>query len=219
MRAEARRPPRRWPWVAGLGVISGIVLVALLVGAPRETPSSTPTTSPSSTTSTSREVPSGCLVEGLDSAMLLRTQQLAPHTQEGAVELAAALSRWLQQYPQPSADDAAAAAGILASESPVNLQQTVTTTENPSKGLVPNGEPFHISTVLGEWLVESYSPERAIVSTQAAIVVNNAINPQFRLGTSFELVWEADHWAVLQARQPRDVQQLVDAGTAFEGGC
>jgi hypothetical protein len=41
-------------------------------------------------------------------AMVLSAEKLAPHTTNGAVEVATAFVRWLNQYPYPSASTYAA---------------------------------------------------------------------------------------------------------------
>ncbi|WP_440711660.1 hypothetical protein [Herbiconiux sp. YIM B11900] len=228
MRAEARPPRRIWPWfLAGAAVIAAAVVVlviALRPASPNQVDGApVPTPTPSTTVVTDQE-PTGCLGgPERDAAMLLAAQAAAPHTTNGAVEVAAAMVRWTFRDPAVTADEAAQVEGVLFASTATpqfrDLTSALPKGQNNSSGVVPNGTPFYLSTVPGVWHVESAEPDRVEVSVGAAYVIDGELSPQLRSSSTLTLVWEDDAWKLESGSLSRTTQDLYAIGTTFTGGC
>lgn len=224
MRAEARPPRRKWPWiVSGAAVAALVVGGAVWYGARNTDVTTEPTASPSAT-STSAPVdvePTGCLGgDTRDATMVLAAQAGAPHTSNGAVEFATALMRWMHQYPVPPAEDVAEVEeAVIASGSPYDLVSAYAGEPNTSGALVPDGTPFALSTVPGVWNLESYADDTATVTVGAGVVINGELHPTFRMAKTFTLDWEGGHWTFDQASLDRTTEELYSIGTPYTGGC
>ncbi len=228
MRAEARPPRRIWPWfIAGVAVIAAAVVVLVVTLRPASSnqvdaaPAPTPTPS---TTVVTDQAPTGCLGgPGRDAAMLLAAQEAAPHTTNGAVEVAAAMVRWTFRYPGPGADEAnqVGESVIASSATPgfANLSAAAAANPNPSRGVVPDGTPFYLSTVPGVWHVESAEPDRTEVSVGSGYVIDGELSPQLRSASTFVLVWQDGAWKLESGSLSRTTQDLYAIGTTFTGGC
>jgi hypothetical protein len=224
MRAEARPPRRKWPWiVSGAAVAALIVVVGIWYGARANDTPTEPTAGPSAPgTSAPVDVePTGCLGgDERDAAMVLAAQAGAPHTSNGAVEFATSYVRWLTRYPVPSQEEAeeVEAAAVVDSAS-YDLVGSLAAEPNLSGSLVPNGEEFYVSTVPGVWNLESYADDTAEISVGVGVVINGELHPQFRISTMLTLSWENEGWHVAQANQPRTTEELFSIGTGYTGGC
>ncbi|GAA1062031.1 hypothetical protein [Agromyces bracchium] len=165
--------------------------------------------------------PTGCLGGGSrDAAMVLAAQDQAPHTSNGAVEVAAAVLRWMHQYPVPSVDDIDQfEQQLVASSSPYDLASAYADDPNTSGSLVPDGTPFHLSTVPGVWHLESYSDVDAVVTVGAGLVIDGELHPTFRMAKTFTLTWADDGWQFDEASLDRTTEELFAIGTPFTGGC
>ncbi|MEO8093663.1 MAG: hypothetical protein ABI632_01895 [Pseudolysinimonas sp.] len=219
MRAQARPPRRKWPWivVAGLLVAAAIAVTLWYTSQHPATPAA-PTSAPTTSAAPAAE-PTGCLVPGQDVQMLLDTQKKAPHSTTGAVEFAAALLRWLHQYPNPSTEDAAIAQReVMASTSDYDLVEALKDNPNTSNALVPNDTDYHLTTGINNYLVESYSDSAASITLNGTVFVNGAINPQLVIATTYALVWEKDAWRVDSSSRP-EPGRLAAVGKPFTGGC
>jgi len=220
MRAEARPPRRRWPWV----IVVGILIVATVAGAvwfssQNRSGTAQPTSEPASSPPPAAAEPTGCLVPGQDTQMLLEAQKQAPHTTTGAVEFAAALLRWSYQHPNTSMNDAEIAQySIIAGGSRVDVVGALKDNPNASNGLVPNDTDYHLSTVISRYLMESYTDAEATVTVNGVVYVNGAINPQLVLGTTYTLTWEQDAWR-LSTVSTTEPGRLAVAGKPFTAGC
>ncbi|GAA1772203.1 hypothetical protein GCM10009747_37480 [Agromyces humatus] len=225
MRAEARPPRRKWPWivsgvvVAALGVAGGIWYSAslpdkppIVIGSPG------PVTPPPRNDDVE---PTGCLGgDSRDTAMVLAAQEAAPHTSNGAVEFATSYVRWLTRYPVPSPAEAeAVAAAAVVDSGAYDLVGSLADEPNLSGSLVPNGEEFYVSTVPGVWNLESYAGDTAEISVGVGVVIDGELHPQFRISTMLTLSWEGDAWHVDHANQPRTTEELFSVGTGYTGGC
>ena len=224
MRAEARPPRRRWPWIiAGAVVVAALVVVGVWYGTRSSSPPTAPTVAPSATTraTTADVAPTGCLGgEGRDAAIVLAAQKAAPHTSNGAVEVAAALVRWSRRYPVPTQEEAnAVQAALISPKADFNLAAAFQGDPNLSSSLVPDGEEFYVSTVPGVWNIESYSGDSARVSIGTGLVINGELHPTFRLSSMYTLTWSKAGWTVVSANQPRPTEQLFPIGTSFTKGC
>ena len=220
MRAEARPPRRRWPWVIVVGIlIAATVAGALWFTSQNRDGTAQPTSEPASSSAPVAAEPTGCLVPGQDLQMLLDTQKQAPHTRTGAVEFAAALLRWFHQHPNPSIEDGTTAqSSIIASSSSGDIVASIRNTPNSSNGLVPNDIDYHLSTVISRYLMESYTDAEATVTVNGVVYVNGAINPQLVLGTTYTVTWEQDAWRLSTVSTP-EPGRLAVAGKPFTAGC
>ncbi|MCS5732428.1 hypothetical protein [Herbiconiux daphne] len=228
MRAEARPPRRIWPWfIAGAAVIAAAVIVLVIALRPAPTTqvdaAPVPTPTPSTTVVMDQE-PTGCLGgPERNAAMLLAAQAAAPHTTNGAVELAAAMVRFTFRDPSVSADEAAQVEPILFASTATpqfrDLTGALPQGQNNSSGVVPNGTPFYLSTVPGVWHVESAEPDRVEVSVGAGYVVDGELSAQLRSSSTLALVWEDDTWKLESGSISRTTQDLYAIGTTFTGGC
>jgi len=201
-----------------LVVAGGVWYVNRPGDAPTE-PTAAPSASPS--TAPVDGDPTGCLGgDARDAAMVLAAQAEAPHTSNGAVEVAAALVRWSRRYPVPSQEEASLVqAALIAPEAGYDLASTFAGDPNLSASLVPNGEEFYLSTVPGVWNLEAYAGEIARVSVGTGVVVNGELHPTFRISTMYTLVWTDAGWIVTAANPPRPTEELFSIGTGFTEGC
>jgi hypothetical protein len=199
-----------------------LALIAAGVWFGRESTSGSPaSTVPPTNTPTDIAQPTGCLGgSNRDADMLLTTQAQAPHTSNGAVDFAAALARWSHRFPVPSTEESERVqAAAIASEAGYDLRKVYASNPNASGGLVPDGTPFYISTVLGVWHLEEYSGNTARVSIGTGIVVNGEMHTSFRLSTMYELKWAEVGWQIVAAVPPRPTEELFELGIAFTAGC
>lgn len=224
MRAEARPPQRKWPWMVAGAVVVALVITGgvLYVNRPAAAPTEfTAAPSPPPSTAPIDVDPTGCLGgDGRDAAMVLAAQAEAPHTSNGAVEFATAFMRWGFQYPVPDeAQVDQVAEHVLSADSPYDIRGSYANSPNTSGSLVPNGTPFFLSTLPGTWNLESYSDEEAVVTIGTGIVIDGELHPTFRLAKTFTLVWEGSRWMFESTSLERTTEELFSIGTAFAGGC
>ncbi|NNC14057.1 hypothetical protein HII28_19540 [Planctomonas sp. JC2975] len=231
--SDAPRPVRtrpRWPWiVVGLAaLLVALVLILALTGGFSSTSNAQPTARPTSSQSpTATDAPgvaaNGCIGgNGRDAAMLIAAQKAAPHTTNGAASMAAAFMRWLYQFPNPSTGDVQQVTQSIVSskDDPEQFAQFVTSDTNRSGGLVPDGQPFSVSTVPGVFYVESTSTaDQPVISVGAGLVTDGALSATLRESTTVTLRWEDGAWKVLGAKGTRTTQSLFSIGTAYSGGC
>lgn len=226
MTAPITSPPRRrWPWIVAIIAAAAIVatILALTLNHP-STPVATPTPTPTRTTPAADAAPTGCLGgPERDAAMLLAAQKAAPHTTNGAIEVAAALVRWTFRYPTFSADEANEVSEQVISKSATSefrdLAGASQKNPNNSGGVVPDSTPFYLSTGPGVWHLESGSADVVTVSIGAGYVVNGALSPQLRSSTTVEMVWEDGAWRAKSGSITRTTEELFRIGTSFTGGC
>lgn len=231
---------RRTRWLIAAGVVVALLCVAVIgyVAGRQGLPRASGTTSPSSPTRTQPaaaspsasasdvlgSAPTGCLGgPRRDAAMVLAAQEQAPHTPYGAVEVAAALFRWAVQFPEPTAADVHEVAPVFAESRRAIAQQQLIAdyraNPNPSAGLVPDGQPFHLSTANGQWLIaRGGTGDQLTVGVEATFVVNGVQSPTKSLTESFDLIWEGGAWR-LHGLAEGDAGRLASGGTHFTGGC
>lgn len=223
-RTTARPPAPKWPWIVGIIVVAVLVVVAVVVFT-RPSGNDQPISSPAATSTAAAdggEAPTGCLGgDKRDAAMVLAAQKAAPDTSAGAVEFAAAMQRFLYQYPYPSADDAAAASKtVMAKDAETrDLAAFFATNPNISGGLVPDGQTYYRSTIPGVWHLESYSNDQAVVSIGTGVVVDGKLNTTIRGSITVTVVWEDGAWKFLTSSGTRTTEDLYSVGTAFTAGC
>jgi hypothetical protein len=226
MSAPTAAPRRKWPWIliAVIIVAAIIVLVVVRVASGGTPTVATPTDSPTKLRSTpiSDASPTGCLGgSSRDAAMVLKAQSKAPDTSNGAVEVAAAFTRWIQRYPYPSASDATTIQkSVLASNSFTdNLVDYLAGKPDLSGGIVPAGETYYMSTVPGVWNVESASSKRVVVTVGTAFVVNGAVSSSLRSSITVTENWQTGGWHVANVAGKRTTEELFSIGHPFTGGC
>jgi hypothetical protein len=226
MNAQVPSPRRRWPWIviAGVAVAAIVVVLAVHFASGIASPSASPTASHPMSTSTPvpDNAPTGCLGgASRDASMVLRAQSEAPHTSNGAVEVASAFTRWIQRYPYPSASDAATIQKkVLASKSFTDdLVNYIAGKPDLSGGIVPAGQTYYMSTVPGVWNLESASSNKAVVTIGTAFVVNGAVSSSLRSSITVTEDWQSGGWRIANVAGTRGTEQLFSIGHAFTGGC
>ena len=230
----------RWPYViaaAVLVVAAGIAIVyatgrgskgpaAVKTPAASSAPSALTTGGASGAGDDEDDAPpTGCLGgQDRNAAMVLAAQKAADHTAYGAVEVATAFYRWLWQYPAPSAAESnQVAANIIAPAAiaawKVTDGELVADGGNITRGVIPAGTPFHISTTNGIWrVVDSSTPDKITVDLAAGYVINGALSPTKSEVVGVVMVWQDGAWRV-EGGTTVDQSMLANAGTRFTGGC
>lgn len=225
MRAEAKRPRRIWPWFAiGAAALLALVIAIVLVG---RGPTGPPSASPSSPQTSASPVhsdadPTGCLGgEGRDAKMVLTARSDAPHTSNGAIEVATAFVRWLNQYPYPSARDIAAvqATALSSRAQTKDMAAFFATKPNLSGGLVANDSPYYLSTVPGVYYLESAAPNEVTASIGTALVVDGALSATLKGSITVTVSWEDGGWKFVSSKGTRTTEELYSIGRPFTDGC
>ena len=212
----------RWIWIVGIVAVVVIaigVVLATTLNHPTATPTATAST-PARTAQPTDTAPTGCLGgNARDASMLLAAQKAAPHTANGAVEVAAALVRWTFRSPSFSTDEASEVSQKVISSSASDEFKNLQPTSNNSGGVVADGTPFYLSTAQGVFYLESASADTVTVSIGAAYVIKGAVSPQLRSSTTVAMVWEDGAWKAKSGSITRTTEELFRIGTAFTGGC
>lgn len=225
---------RRWPWIVGaiaaaLVVAVGPVVVVNLTNpeppppsgpAPGTTPAPTESSPPSPGASFDGRGPNGCAGgQTIDADMVLTAQQEADNSTDGAVEVAAAFTRWIARTPLPSAEEAATIeAEVLAADAFTDDLAAYLATEPNQTGIEGGGEVY-FSTTNGVWQVESATPDAATVTIGSMVVVDGAIDSTRANSTTVDLVREDDRWKVVGGGGRVDLNVLFENGIEFDGGC
>lgn len=227
---DAPRPVRtrpRWPWIVGALALLVILVVVFALTAPRGGDDrAVPATTAPTPTEISTDAPgaavSGCIGgRERDAAMLVAAQKAAPHTENGAASFAAAFVRWLYQYPTPPASDVQAVTQRIysADADPKKVIDFLAGSPNLSGGLVPDSQPFYVSTVPGVYYIESAEPNKVSVSVGGGLVTDGALSATLRESITVTAQWEHGAWHVVESKGTRTTQDLFAIGTAFSGGC
>ena len=226
MRAEAQRPRRIWPWLVGVASIVIALLIVIVVTSQRPTgpPASSPTSSPAQSPSASGNdvEPTGCLGgQSRDANMVLAAGTSAPHTSNGAIEVATAFVRWLNQYPYPTAADIAAVEKVaLSGSAPTkDIGAFFDSKPNLSGGLVPDQSPYYLSTVPGVFHLESAATDEVTASIGSALVVDGALSPTLKGSITVTVAWESGGWKFVSSEGTRTTEDLYSIGLPFTAGC
>lgn len=226
MRAEAQRPRRVWPWFVGVAAIVIALLIAIVVtghgptGPPVASTSNSPTPTPSA--SINDVEPTGCLGgKNRDADMVVSAGASAPHSSNGAIEVATAFIRWLNQYPYPTAADIAVIEkGALSGSAPTkDIAAFFDTKPNLSGGLVPDQSPYYLSTVPGVFYLESAASDEVTASIGTALVVNGALSPTLKGSITVTVAWESGGWKFVSSEGTRTTEELYSIGRPFTSGC
>jgi hypothetical protein len=218
---------RRWPQILATVAVVVVLAIAGIIyfGSRAATPTATPTvtSSPSATSTVSADpAPTGCLGgPARDAAMVLTAQKTAPHTTNGAVEVATAFTRWLNQYPYPSTADAqlVAKSGLATGAPTKDLVAFFASSPNLSGGLVPNNSPYYLSTVPGVYHLESAATDEVAASIGTGLVVNGELSATLRGSITVTVHWEGRGWKFVSSAGIRTTQDLYSIGKPFTGGC
>jgi hypothetical protein len=155
--------------------------------------------------------------------MLLAAQKMAPHSTNGAVEVAAAFVRWTFRHPTATVEEAdQVAPEIIASDASASFKDlgtAVAQNQNPSGGAVADGTDFYISTTPGVYYVDSDGDDTVTVSIGAGYVIGGAVNPQLRSTSTFTLVWQRGAWRIKSGSLSHTTEELFKIGTPFTEGC
>jgi len=219
-------PRRRWPWivVAVVVVVAIVILLAMRFASGGTVPVARPTDSHtrSSSTPVTNAAPTGCLGgSNRDASMVLTAERLAPHTTNGAVEVATAFVRWLNQYPYPAASTYAAIEkdGLARTAPTQDLASFFASDPNLSGGLVPDSTTYYLSTVPGVFHVESASTDLVSASIGTGLVVQGALSPTIRGSITVTMLWERGSWKFVSSKGTRTTEDLYSIGTPFTAGC
>ena len=228
MNAPADKTRRRRSWAIGALIV--VVLAAVTVIAVRvyssgpdsesaDRPSSNASSTPAPVEPTESAV-TGCLGgEQRDAAMVRAAQGSAEHSEPGAVEVAAAFVRWLNQYPYP-ADAEQVQQSAMSAEAPTrDLVGFFETEPDLSGGLVAANEPYWLSTVSGVYYVEAAEPDVVTASIGTALVRDGELSPTLKGSITVTVSWEDGQWAFVRSEGTRTTEDLFSIGTPFSGGC
>jgi hypothetical protein len=153
--------------------------------------------------------------------MVLGAEKLAPHTTNGAVEVATAFVRWLNQYPYPAANTYSVIErnGLAKSAPTQDLTSFFASDPNLSGGFVPDDTAYYASTVPGVYHVESVTTDSVSASIGTGFVVNGALSPTLRGSITVTVHWERGSWKFVSSKGMRTTENLYSIGTPFTAGC
>lgn len=222
---------RRWLFIAGgaavaIAAVAGVSIYYSSQGTEQPAPSaaqpptsSAPAATPAPGASFDGRGPNGCAGgQTIDAQMVLTAQQEADNSTDGAVEVAAAFTRWIARTPLPSAEEAATIeAEVLAADAFTDDLAAYLAT-GPNLTGVGGGE-VHFSTINGVWQIESSTPDSATVSIGSSIVSNGALDSTQGNSTTVDLVREDDRWKVVRGDARVELNVLFENGIEFDGGC
>ena len=224
MRAQATRPRRIWPWILLALIVISAIIAALTVTV-WDPGSSQPTASPTATatgTPAPDAEPTGCLGgTNRDAGMVLAAQAAAPHTSNGAIEVATAFVRWLNQFPYPTTTDIEAIEqnGLASSAPTKDIAGFFADNPNLSGGLVPDGTEYYLSTLPGVYYLEAAADDEVTASIGTALVINGELSSTLKGSITVTMKWEADSWKFESSEGTRSTEELYSIGRSFTGGC
>jgi len=219
----ARRGFPRW----AIAVLIAVVVLALVAGVsiwyqmhpPTTAAAPSPSTSSAPAAVAGGDIPNGCLAgTSTSAAALLVAATKAPHTEAGAVGLAAAFTRWAGQYPHPTTTDGERVVAALASthadgsilDIPANIAA-----KKPRDGWVSGG----VSFADGRYIVDGAGADQLTVTVGGAGIKNGLPIPDNTVVGTFMLVWENGMWKLQSSLPARTDENLFTNGAALAGGC
>ena len=209
--------------VAALAIVGGVIAaVTVSVWNPGGSqPTTAPTATASATTVPDTE-PTGCLGgTARDAAMVLAAQGAAPHTSNGAIEVATAFVRWLNQYPYPTADDVTVIekSGLASNAPTKDIAGFFAGNPNLSGGLVPDGTDYYLSSLPGVYYLESAATDDVTASIGTALVIDGDLSSTLKGSITVTMKWETDGWKFVSSEGTRSTEELYSIGRPFTGGC
>ena len=215
--ADARRGFPCWAWL----VVGAVVVVALVGGVAAWYQANPKASSPAATpaaTNGAAAIPNGCLAgSSNEAAGLLKAQKEAPHSEAGAVGLAAAVLRWIAQYPRPSAGDGATVSTAILARGATGTVANLAANMAAAKPL-PGVTSGSLNFADGRYVVEEATPDMVRVTVGGAEVRNGKPTNQ-KISSTITLVWEDGAWKVRSDGNDRELDDLLATGSAFSGGC
>lgn len=219
-------PRRKWPWILVAVAVVAVIVALLAVHFASGTTTATSSPSPSPTKSSSAPArdaaPTGCLGgSNRDAAMVISAQGKAPHTTNGAVEVATAFIRWLNQYPYPAASTYSEIEkdGLAKAAPTKDLATFFASDPNLSGGFVPDNTDYYASTVPGVFHVENASADTVSASIGTGFVVNGVLSSTLRGSITATMHWEDGRWKFVSSKGTRTTEDLYSIGTPFTAGC
>jgi hypothetical protein len=215
---SARRGLPRWAWI-----VTGLVVVLALVGGVStwyqgHPQTGEPAANAPAPTAGAAAVPNGCMAGASnDAAGLLQAQKDAPHSQTGAVGFAAAVLRWIAQYPRPSAKDGTTVAASILARGATGTIANLATNMASAKTL-PGVNSGSLNFSDGRYMVEEATPDMVRVTVGGAEVQNSKPTNQ-NIASTFTMVWESGVWKVRSDGTELSLEELFTEGSAFSGGC
>jgi hypothetical protein len=204
-------------------MVAGLVVVLALVGGVStwyqgNPPTGQPAPKINEPTATAAAVPNGCMAgSSNDAARLLQAQKDAPHSQDGAVGFAAAVLRWIAQYPRPSAQDGNTVAESILAKGATGTIADLAANMASAKTL-PGVNSGSLNFSEGRYMVEEATPDMVRVTVGGAEVQNGKLTNQ-NIASTFTMVWESGVWKVRSDGTERSLEELFTEGSAFSGGC
>ena len=186
--------------------------------APTSPSAETTTSSPPPATAAPAGVASGCIV-GPDNSTeaLLLAQQEAPHTTEGATDLAGQILKWINQFPRPSSVQVEQALESLGASS---ADESVTTLAAQLSELRTDVPSFSTSLDEGGYAVLEEQSDLVRVSVYGAAERYENDPEAGAAAATYTLIWEDDMWRILSSSAgAQSYEQMAATGTPFTGGC
>ncbi|GAB7190761.1 hypothetical protein NUM3379_14680 [Kineococcus sp. NUM-3379] len=155
----------------------------------------------------------GCLGGPSDLDAAVVAAQRAPLTDAGAASFAATLLRWATATPAPP-QQAATAAAVLTADATA-AARNLSGTHDPERTTLTT------SLADGRWYVESSRPGEAVVSVLARASGTREGEPQGEAWLAGSLVLSSADgvWRLRDITGARSVDDLLDVGTPYAGGC
>lgn len=213
---NARRGFPRWAWLV-VGVVVALALVGGVTAWYQANPQTSSPATPAATNGAAA-IPNGCLAGAPnDAASLLRAQKEAPHSEAGAVGFAAAVMRWIAQYPRPSAGDGTTVSAAILAKGATGTVANLAANLAAAKPL-PGVTSGSLNFADGRYLVEEGTPDMVRVTVGGAEVRNGKPTDQ-KIASTVTVVWEGNAWKIRSDGTERTLDELFATGSAFSGGC
>ncbi|AOY74438.1 hypothetical protein ARZXY2_4939 (plasmid) [Arthrobacter sp. ZXY-2] len=213
----ARRGFPRWAWI----VVAAAAVIALVGGVAAWYQANPQTSGPAAAPSATSDVattPNGCLAgKSNDATGLLKAQKEAPHNEAGAVGFAAAVLRWIAQYPRPSVADGTRVSGTILAEGATGTVANLAANLAAAKPL-PGVNSGSVNFADGRFAIEESTADMVRVTVGGTEVRNGKPTGQ-KIASTVTVVWEENTWKVRSDGTERTLDELFADGSAFSGGC
>ncbi|PPK98184.1 hypothetical protein CLV92_102337 [Kineococcus xinjiangensis] len=159
-------------------------------------------------------VPAGCLGGEVDlDTAVLTAQREAPPTPAGAAAFAATVLRWATATPAPP-QQAATAGAVLTPDATAAAR-------NLSGVHEPGSATLTTSVAEGRWYLEAFTPEEAVVSVVGRARGTRDGEPAGEAWVAGSLVLRQleGTWRLHDITGARPVEEIMDIGRPFPGGC
>jgi hypothetical protein len=226
--AAPQKSRLRSRWAIGalvVVVVAAVIVIAVRVYSSDSGPGGAGSADPSASATPAPVEPSAAAVTGClggeqrDATMVRTAQDSADQSEVGAVEVAAAFVRWLNQYPYPADADQVQQSALSVDAPTRDLVAFFDSGPDLSGGLVPEEEPYWLSTVSGVYYVESADTDSVTASIGTALVRDGALSPSLKGSITVTVSWEDGRWTFVRSEGTRTTEDLFAIGTPFSGGC